>query len=139
MHDAEFDLAHQRITKFASVPACGFDTDKDFAVVKRYDVRSVTVAEGLEMQFRDAPIGNEPDRNSIQLAQLGSFPLLQSQTTFHSIPCEPLQLGDIDRDFSLKVAHADSRRSNCFWMSREPHLTIHGLSNLAITFCGRER
>jgi len=86
----------------------------------------VAVAEDLEMQFRDAPIRNEPDGNSIQIAQLGSFPLLQLQTTLHSIPCEAFQLGDIDRDFSLKVAYADSRRAKRFWMSRELHLTIHG-------------
>jgi len=62
---------------------------------------------------------------------------LQLQTTLHSIPCEPFQLGDIDGDFSLKVAHADPRRSKRFRMSRESHLTIHGLSNLAITLCER--
>ena len=139
MHDAKFDLAHQRITKSASVPAGGFDTDKNFAIVKRYDVRRVAVAEDLEMQFRDPPIRNEPDGDSIQLAQLGSFPLLQLQTTLHSILCEPFQLRDINRDFSLKVAHADPCRSKRFWMSRELHLTIHGLTHSAIAFCGRER
>jgi hypothetical protein len=134
VHDAEFNLAYRRITKCASVPARGFDTDKNFAVVKRYNVRRVTVAEDLEMQFRDAPIGNEPDGNSIQLPQLGSFPILQLQTTLHSVPCESFQGGDIDRDFSLKVAHADTRGSKRFWMTHEPRLTMHRLSNLAITF-----
>src|ERR1041384_310723 len=86
------------------------------------------------MQFRDAPIGNEPDGKSIQLSQLGSFPLLQLQTTLHSAPCESFQRGDIDRDFSLKVTHADTRGSKRFSMTHSPHLTIHRLSNLEISF-----
>src|SRR6516165_6832410 len=120
VHDAQFDLAHQRITKFASVSAGGFDTDKNFAVVKSDDVSRVTFPEELEMQFRDAPIGNEPDGNSIQLAQLSSFAFLQLQTTLQSTTCEPFQLGDVDRDFSLKVAHRN------FWNRHSVGSKAHG-------------
>jgi len=112
MHNAQLDLAHQRITKSASVPARGLDTDKNFAVPKSYDVRRATVAEELEMQFRDAPIGNEPDGNTLHLAQVSSFALLQLQTTLHSIPSERFQLGDLDPDFSLNIAHSDARPSS---------------------------
>src|SRR5215471_5400874 len=111
VNDIQLDLAHQRITKFASVSSCGFDTDKNFAVVKSYNIRRATFAKELEMQARDAPIGNEPDVNCVQLAQVGSFAFLQLQTTLQSIACELFQLVDVDRDFSLKIARCD------FWDS----------------------
>jgi hypothetical protein len=107
VHDVQFDLARQRITKLASVPSCGLHTDKNLALVKSYDVRRTTFAEKLEMQSRDAPIGNEPDSNSVQLAQVSSLAFLQLQTTLHSITCEFFHLGDVDRDFALKVANGD--------------------------------
>jgi len=81
MQDAQLDLAHQRITKSASVPSSGFDADKNFAVVKSYDIRRTTFAEEPEMQSRHAPIGNEPDGNSTQPSQISSFAFLQLQTT----------------------------------------------------------
>ena len=96
MDYVQFDLAHQRITKFASVPSCGFDTDKNFAVVKSYDVRGTAVAEELEMQSRNAPVGDKPDKNSIQLVQRSAFAFFQSQTTRQSIPRELFQFGDTD-------------------------------------------
>src|SRR4029077_2994771 len=96
VHDVQFDFAHQRITKFASVPSCGFDTDKNFAVVKSHDVSRPTFAEELAMQSRDAPIGNEPNENCVQLAQVSSSAFLQLQTTLHSISCKPFQLGDVN-------------------------------------------
>jgi hypothetical protein len=96
VHDTQLNLAYQRITKLASVSLCGFDTDEDFTVVKSYDVRGAAIAEELEMQSRDAPIGNKPDRNSIQLAQVSSFAFLQLQTALHRLACELFQLGDVD-------------------------------------------
>ena len=105
MHDVQFDLVHHRITKFAGVPSRGFDTDKNFAIVKSYDVRWATFVEELEMQSRDSPIGNQPYKNFTQLAQVSSFALLQSQTSLHSIGSERFQLGDVDCCFSLQVAY----------------------------------
>src|SRR5262245_38762164 len=112
VHDAQLDLAHQRITKSASVPSCGFDADKNFAVVKGYDIRRGTVAEKLEMQSRDPPIGNKPYGNSTQPSQISSFAFLQLQTTPQSIGCKLFQLGDVDPDFSLNIAHGDARPSS---------------------------
>jgi hypothetical protein len=105
VHDVQFDFAHQRIAKFVGVPSCGFDTDENFTAVKRYDVGRTAFAEEPQMQLRDTSIGNEPDGNSVQLAQISSFVFLQLQTTAQSIACEPFQLGDINRDFSLKITH----------------------------------
>src|SRR5215831_297412 len=68
VHDVQFDLAHQRIAKFAGVPSCGFDTDKNFAIAKSYYVGRATFAEELEMYLRNAPIGNQPHENFVQLA-----------------------------------------------------------------------
>src|SRR5215831_1278853 len=139
VHDVQFDLARQRIAKFAGVTSCGFDTDKNFAVVKRYDVGRTAFAKEPEVQLRHTPIGNEPDRNSVQLAQVSSFVFLQLQTTGQSIACELFQLADVNRDFSLKITHADPRGARCLWVSRDPHLTIYRLRDLAIAFRGRER
>src|SRR5215472_12814787 len=105
VHDVQLDLARQRIAKFAGVPSCGFDTDKNFAAVKRYDVGRTAFAEEPEMQLRHTSIGDEPDGNSVQLAQISSFVFLQLQTTAQSIACELFQSGDINRDFSLKITH----------------------------------
>ena len=105
VHDAQFDLAHQRIAKFAGVPSCGFDTDENFTAVKRYDVGRTAFAEESEMQLRDTSIGNQPDGHSVQLAQVSSFVFLQLQTTAQCIACELFQLGNINRDFSLKITH----------------------------------
>src|SRR5215831_6116065 len=107
VHDAELDLAHQRITKSASIPSCSFDTDKNLAVAKSYDIRRTTFAEEPEMQSRHAPIGNEPDGNILHLAQVSSFALLQLQTMTQSIACERFQFGDVEPDFSLNIAHRD--------------------------------
>src|SRR5215831_7260546 len=96
VHDVQFDLVHQRITKFASIPSCGFDTDKNLATVKGDDIRRPTFAEKLAMQSRDAPIGNEPDENCVQLAQVRSFTFSQLQTALHSISCERFEFGDVD-------------------------------------------
>jgi hypothetical protein len=130
VHDVQLDLAHQGITKFARVPSCGFDTDKNFAVVKSYDIRRTTFAEEPEMQSRHAPIGNEPDGNTLYLAQVSSFALLQLQTTPQSIACERFQLRDVDPDFSLKIAHGYAGPSS--------HLTIWRVKYLTISLSGCE-
>jgi hypothetical protein len=116
VHDVQFDLAPQRIAKFAGVPSCGFDTDKNFAFMKGYDVGRTGFAEEPKMQLRDMSIGNEADCNSVQLTQVSSFVLLQLQTTAQSVIRKPFQVGDVDFDFSLTITHGDG---GCF-----SHLTI---------------
>src|SRR5206468_3875113 len=70
--------AHRKMLTYA---AFSFDTDENFAAVKRYDVGRTAFAEEPEMQLRDTSIGNEPDGNSIQLAEVSWFASFQLQTT----------------------------------------------------------
>lgn len=107
MHHVEFDFAHQGIAKFASVLSCGFYTDEDFAGIESYDVCRTAVAEELQMQSRDTPIRNQPNRDGLQLPQFGLPACLQSQTTLHGIACEIFQLGYVDGDLSLNIANGN--------------------------------
>src|ERR1043166_502425 len=110
VHDVQLDLVHQRITKFARVPSRGVDADKNFAVVKSYDVRWPSYAEKLAMQSRHASIGNEPHKNFVKLAQVTLVSFSQSQATLHGVCCKRFKLANIDQDFSLKIPYGDVRR-----------------------------
>jgi len=67
------------------------------------------LAKKLPMQLRHSAIGNKPNENLGQFSQLCSFSPFQLQTTAHRYRCELLEVGTIDRDFSLKIAHTDLR------------------------------
>ena len=106
--DVQLQLAHQRTAERPCVAARRLDTDKNFAVLKREHVSGPRFSEKLAMQSRYAPIGNEPDKNFAQLAQISSFSLSQSQATLHGCCGKLFKLANIDWDFSLKVPHPDA-------------------------------
>ncbi len=59
-----------------ALAACRLDTDKNFAVLKREHVSGTRFSEKLPMQKRHPPIGNQPDEDLGQVAQVSSFLLL---------------------------------------------------------------
>ena len=75
MDDVELQLAHQRISKYMGMPFCCLDADKNFTVLKRQHVSRPRLAEKLAMQLRHPAIGNEPNENPWQFAQIRLFPL----------------------------------------------------------------
>lgn len=112
VHDIQLDLADQRITEFAGIAPRCFDTDKNFAVMKGYDVGHTVFAEKLEVQSRDAPIGDEPYFDCIQFAKVSSFALLQLQTTLQRTLCEVSQVGNVQGNFSLTIVNENSWHSH---------------------------
>ena len=109
MDDVQLQLAHQRISKYMRMPFCCLDADKNFTMLKRQDIGRSRFAEKLAMQLRHPAIGNKPNENPWQFAQIRLFPLSHLQTMAHSFRGELLEPGDIDRDFSLKTANAGAR------------------------------
>jgi hypothetical protein len=124
MDNVQFELAHQRIassvdatpssrvflSKFARVAPRGLGTDKDFAVLKREHVSRSDVFKKFSMKHGHPPIGNEPDEDLVQAAQVSSFFLSQLQTAPHR-PCRKLfKLLNIDCDLSLTIPHGEPRR-----------------------------
>src|SRR5215216_1127091 len=122
MHDVQPDLPFKRITKFASVPSRGFNTNKNFAVLKSQYVSRPRLSEKLPMQKRHPPIRDQPDENFAQLAQVSSFPSSQSQAMLHSFCCEGLELGEIDVDFALHIAQQNF--GNCHSERSEESLIV---------------
>jgi len=108
--NVQLELAVQGIAECSSVAARGLDTDKNFAVLEREHVSRARLSEKFPMQKRHPPIGNEPHESFARLAQVASFRLLQLQTTLESIRCELFELGDVHRNFSLKILHVDARQ-----------------------------
>src|SRR5215471_5353065 len=109
MDDVQLELARQRIAECARVTACGLDTDKNFAVLKRKHVSGSHLSEKLPVQNRHPPIGNEPHKDLAQLTQVTSFSLSQLQATLHGSLCKCFKVTNIDADFSLKIPHTDAR------------------------------
>jgi len=123
MNDVQLQLAHERIgspvdatpssrvflPKCSGVAPRGLNTDKNFAVLKRQHISRPSLPEKFSMQKRHSSIGNKPDKDLARLAQVGSFPLSQVQTMLESVRCEPLELGNVHRNFSLNIPHADAR------------------------------
>ena len=108
MDHVQLELADQGISECARVTARGLDTDKNFAVLKREHVSRRRFSEKLPVQKSHPPIGNEPHEDLAQLTQITSFSLSQLQATLRR-PCRKcFQLANIDRDFSLKIPHADA-------------------------------
>ena len=56
MDDVQLQLAQDRISKRACVASCGFDTDKNFTVLKGQYVSRPRLSEKLPMQKRHPPI-----------------------------------------------------------------------------------
>ena len=129
MHNVELQLAHQRtgslvdatlssrvlLSKCSGVIACGLDADKDFAVLKREHVRRPRFSEKFPVQKRHPPIGDEPNEDLGQVAQVASFPLSQLQAALHGACCECLKLTNIDADFSLQIPYADAEKGTLDW------------------------
>jgi hypothetical protein len=84
MDDVQLELAHRRVSKHSSVPSCRLGADKNFTVLKRQHVGRSRFAEKLAMQLRHPAIGNKPNENPWQFAQIRLFPLSHLQTTPHS-------------------------------------------------------
>src|SRR6266446_9792681 len=103
MDDIQLELAVQGIAECAGVAARGLDTDKNFAVLEREHVSGPRFSEKLPMQKRHPPIGNQPDEDLTQLAQVSSFPLSQLQATLHGRCCKCFKLANIHRNFSLNI------------------------------------
>jgi hypothetical protein len=110
MHNVQFQLPHQRVAECTGVPARRLDTDEDFSVLKREHVSGPCLSHKFPMQKGHAPIGNEPDKNLGQVAQLGSFLFPQVETMFYSVTCELFEFSDVNRNLSLSIPHADARR-----------------------------
>jgi len=107
MDDVQLQLAHQRISKYVGMPFCCLDADKNFTVLKRQDVGRSRFAEKLAMQLRHPAIGNKPNENPWQFAQIRLFPLSHVQTMAHSFRGEVLKPVKLDWNSSLKIPHAD--------------------------------
>ena len=84
MDDVQLKLAHQRIAKYMGMPFCCLDADKNFTVLKRENVGGSRFAQKLAMQLRHPAIGNKPDENPWQFAQIRLFPLSHLQTMARS-------------------------------------------------------
>ena len=96
MDDVQLQLAQERIFKRACVTSCGVDTDENFAVLKGHYVSRPRLSEKLPMQKRHPSIGNQPDENFAQLAQVSSLALLQLQRMLHGVARELFEFGNID-------------------------------------------
>jgi len=96
MNNVQLQLAAEGISKRAGVASCDFNTDKNFPVLKGKYVRRARLSEKLPMQKRHPSIGNQPDENLGQLAQVSLFSLLQLQTTLDGIFREPLEFCNVD-------------------------------------------
>src|SRR5207237_716794 len=115
MDHVQLELADQGISECARVTAGGLDTDKNFAVLKRENVSRPRFSEKLPVQKSHPPIGNEPHEDLAQLTQITSFSLSQLQATLRRRCRKCFQLANIDRDFSLKIPHADAGKGTCQW------------------------
>jgi hypothetical protein len=71
------------------------------------------------MQNRHPPIGNEPDKYLAQVAQIGSLLFSQVQTISEGLRCKRFEFGNVHRNFSLGIPHADARG-----FCASTHLTI---------------
>lgn len=60
----------------------------------------------------------------MQFPQASVSLLAQLQAAAQGFPCEHLEIGDIDWDFSLTIAHADPRERNGFRIVPQTHLAI---------------
>src|SRR6267142_4214228 len=96
MDDVQLQLAQKRIPKCAGVALCGLDTDKNFAVLKGQYVSRSRLSEKPPMQKPHPSIGNQPDENFAQLAQVSLFSLLQLQRMLHGVARELFKFGNID-------------------------------------------
>jgi hypothetical protein len=96
MDDVKLDLAHQRVSKNTGMPFCCLDADKNFTVLKRQDVGGSRLPEKLAMQLRHPAIGNKPNENPWQFAQIRLFPLSHLQTMAHSSCGELFKTNRVD-------------------------------------------
>src|SRR4030095_7679563 len=98
MDDVELQLAHQRISKYMGLPFCHLDADKNFTVLKRQHVSRSRFAEKLAMQLRHPAIGNKPNGNPWQFAQICWSPLSHLQTMAHSFRGKLFKTSRVDRN-----------------------------------------
>jgi hypothetical protein len=122
MDNVQLELAPERISKPMGMPFCRLDADKNFTVLKRQHVSRPRLAEKLPMQLRYPAIGNKPNENLWQFAQIRLLPLSHLQTMAHSFRRERLERGDVNRDFSLTITNGNFR--NCHSERSEESLTV---------------
>jgi len=80
------------------------------------------LAEKLPMQPRHPAIRNDPDGNGPQSSQISSFRRSQLQAAAQDFHRVLLEIGNIDRDSSLKITHANFR--NCHSERSEESLIV---------------
>src|SRR5262245_23095583 len=122
MDDVELKLAHQRVSKNTGLPFCCLDADKNLTVLKRQHVGRSRLPKKLPMQPRHPAIGNEPDENVAQFAQVGLFLAPNLYAKAHRTLRKFLQVANLHGYNSLEIADGDLR--NCHSERSEESLTF---------------
>src|SRR5439155_21185198 len=96
MGDVQLHVAHQRISTYMRMPFCCLAADINFTVLKRQDVGRSRFAAKLAMHLRHPAIGNKPNENPWQFAQIRLFPLSHLQTMAQSFRGDLLKPVNLD-------------------------------------------
>jgi hypothetical protein len=109
MNNVEPKLLDERVFKTSRMTARCFHADKDFAVLKRQDIRRPRSMKEFSVKIRHAAIGNNQNRNFRQFHQIGRSGPSQAQAKPQGALRELLKTGGVDCDGPLQISHRNLR------------------------------
>ena len=107
VNEVKLQLTRQRCLKLSRVTLGRFHTDKNFAVLKRNDIRRPGLIHELPVQPRHPTIGNKENVNAVRKIAGLKAALTNTGAGVESALSEGFERGNVYTKFPLYILHLD--------------------------------